>query len=485
MRLKKITLRNFRCFEQLELDLHPRMTVLVGENGAGKTALLDGIAAGLTPVLRYFSSANQRLSAEGVGIKDTDFRLVAREGRGGREQWLAAEYAQVITEVAGGLTWDYWRPSVRGSAPESRIGESALAAHVKTIADNLYTASPSLLPVFAYYGAQRGRIEIPERLRQSKEDYGHPTSALVGSLDSLSDFKEMLKWFDTAEAVELRINKGRIPDEFELSPALQAVRCATTRLLGGEYQNPYFNADHRFVVEKADGRVPLQVAQLSQGYQSMLALGMDFARRLALANPQLTHDPHEDAPIKELLAELIEFGWPYAEDEELPEAPLLAPAIMLVDEIDLHLHPAWQQRVLADLMRTFPLTQFIVTTHSPQVLTSVDASSVRLIREEIDPESGERRTVVKKISQQTKGVASSDILLEIMGVNPTPPVEEANWLADYIARIENGTHTDPEGLSLRQKLESHFGASHPLMLDTDRLIRFQTFKLRRQSAAEE
>ena len=53
MRLSKITLSNFRCFERLELDLHPRLTVLVGENGAGKTAVLDAIAGALSPVLTY------------------------------------------------------------------------------------------------------------------------------------------------------------------------------------------------------------------------------------------------------------------------------------------------------------------------------------------------------------------------------------------------------------------------------------------------
>lgn len=73
MRLKKVTLKNFRCFENLELDLHPRLTVIVGKNGGGKTAILDGLALGLSPVLRYLSSANQRLT--GVGIKDTDFRI--------------------------------------------------------------------------------------------------------------------------------------------------------------------------------------------------------------------------------------------------------------------------------------------------------------------------------------------------------------------------------------------------------------------------
>src|SRR5207253_9238385 len=104
MRLNKITLNNFRSFECLEVDLHPRLTVLVGNNGAGKTAILDAIAVGLSPVLRHLSSANQRL--KGVGIKDSDFHLVSQESRSGRETWVASNTAQVILEGTGGLLWD-------------------------------------------------------------------------------------------------------------------------------------------------------------------------------------------------------------------------------------------------------------------------------------------------------------------------------------------------------------------------------------------
>ena len=84
------------------------------------------------------------------------------------------------------------------------MGHSELKLHASGILESLKTATPDLLPVFAYYGARRGWIIIPERLRESKVDYTHPTSALDGSLKSLSDFKEMLKWFDREEAAELR-----------------------------------------------------------------------------------------------------------------------------------------------------------------------------------------------------------------------------------------------------------------------------------------
>lgn len=107
MRLKKITLNNFRCFEHLELLLHPRLTVLVGENGAGKTALLDGIASALSPVLTYLSSANQRLS--GRVIQDRDFRVVQWPQFGGKARWGMAEATRLQVETTDGLTWDVWK----------------------------------------------------------------------------------------------------------------------------------------------------------------------------------------------------------------------------------------------------------------------------------------------------------------------------------------------------------------------------------------
>jgi len=475
MRLKKITLNNFRCFDHLEIDLHPRLTVFVGQNGVGKTAILDGIATALTQVLTYLSSANQRLS--GRGISDADFRLEPVEG-GGKTRWKLADYAQVIAETTNNLDWDYWRPSGSGGAePEDKRGLGKLKSYLAQVYQSYHTENPLLTPVFAYYGTRRGDIDVPERLRESKENYAFPTSALLGALDSRNDFKEFLKWFDGEEASELRANKGVSHDNYTPSMALEALRATVRSLLGKAYCNPYFNEKHKFVVEPEDGGVPLLVTQLSQGYQSMLALGMDFARRLALANRHMDFATREF--LTDALTELEAIGWPQEDRDYLPSsAPLIAPSIMLVDEIDLHLHPSWQQRVLGDLMRAFPNTQFIVTTHSPQVLTSVDASCIRLLRQTTDPETGATESTVVPVTTQTRGVSSADLLARIMSVDPVPDVTEARMLADYQALIQQNHHETDEGQTLRAQLVQHFGADHLVMRECDRLIRLQGFKQR-------
>ncbi|NHN77205.1 AAA family ATPase [Azotobacter chroococcum] len=474
MRLNKVTLNNFRCFEHLELDLHPRLTVLVGKNGAGKTAILDAIAVGLSPVLRYLSSANQRLS--GVGIKDLDIRIEPWSKRGEQERWGACDYAQVIVETASGLSWDAWKPSAKGKQPKTKVGESELARAMASILDGFRSEQRELLPIFAYYGAQRGYIEIPQRLRAGNQNYDHPASALVDALDARSDFREMLKWFDLEESAELRANKGCRPEEYEESAALSAVRVAIEQVLGGDYSNPRFNREHKFVVDAEEGPTPLQVSQLSQGYQSMLALAMDFARRMAIGNGHLHrffslfHDESVEAFL-EKLRELNPQWFDKPEGLDLPSfstPTLLAPGIMLIDEVDLHLHPAWQQRVLDDLLRTFPSTQFIVTTHSPQVLSTVRRENIRTLGPDA---SG--RIVASQPLARTYGEPSGDVLHSVMLVDPQPPVAEKPDLQHLTELVDQGRYDEPEALHLMQKLLTALGEQHPQLQRLQRSIQRQ------------
>ncbi|MEF8755699.1 MAG: AAA family ATPase [Accumulibacter sp.] len=472
MRLKKITLNNFRCFESFEVTLHPRLTVFVGENGAGKTAVLDGIATALTPVLNYLSSANQRLTGRGIG--DADFRVEPATVRAGKERWKLADFAQVVAETVDGLKWDYWRPSgTKGQEPKTKHGLTELKNRLLTISESYKSSAPALTPVFSYFGARRGYIEVPERLRESKENYAYPTSALIGALDSMSDFKELLKWFDREEAAELRANKGVASDDYVPSPALDAVRETIKTLLDGTYQNPYFNRDHKFVVEPSDGGAPLLVTQLSQGYQSMLALGVDFARRLVLANGHMNYGDQNSIAIA--LEELHTLRRPDKVAESLPvSAPLIAPAIMLVDEIDLHLHPSWQQRVLDDLMRAFPSTQFIVTTHSPQVISTVRRENIRAFSTDTDG-----RTVATEPLANPYGQPSGDVLQSVMLVNPQPPVDEKSDLDRLTNLVDQGHYESDEAKDLFRRLGQAFGPGHPQLLRLQRSVSRQTFLVQR------
>jgi predicted ATP-binding protein involved in virulence len=124
------------------------------------------------------------------------------------------------------------------------------------------------------------------------------------------------------------------------------VRDAIERILPGARKVRVERRQQRMTVEM--NGVRLDVAQLSDGERSLLTLAGDLARRMALAAPKV-------------------------------EKPLEQPAVVLIDEIELHLHPGLQRQILPRLRSVFPNAQFIVTTHSPQVLSSLPAANVRVI----------------------------------------------------------------------------------------------------------
>ena len=157
--------------------------------------------------------------------------------------------------------------------------------------------------------------------------------------------------------------------------------------------------------------------QLSGGYRIVLALAADLARRMAQGNPHLDN-------------------------------PLESEAIVLIDEVDLHLHPSWQQRILDDLTRTFPNAQFIVSTHSPQVLTTVRQEHiVELYREE----GGS--VVAGAPASATYGAEAGDVLSSVMRVGERPENDFKIALDRYRRLVSNGDGESPEARDIRKKLE--------------------------------
>jgi predicted ATP-binding protein involved in virulence len=155
----------------------------------------------------------------------------------------------------------------------------------------------------------------------------------------------------------------------------------------------------------------LTLNQLSAGYRNMLALVMDFARRLAQANPHL-------------------------------ENPLEAEAILMIDELDLHLHPTWQQKIIPDLRKVFPNTQIIATTHSPEIVTTVDHNQVWILED----------YQIKPCPYLTKGMKSSDIVRYVLGLqNLRPDTEESRKLTALFQAIDN--ENLEEAKRLQQELQ--------------------------------
>ena len=464
LRIDRLSLRNFRCFAECSLELHPRLTVLAADNAGGKTALLDALRL----ALNVFDTTMSR-SKQGRGFEDTDVRLV-RDAEGRMKEQLPTQF------MAEGFIADErvsWARALGNTGPHARSSikdTKAIRAAALRLADkpdvreHTKIDSPTILPIIAYYGTGRlwdgsRQKEGPRWLAPSNPAR---TSAYIDGLSpSSSSYSSFVTLYEeTAEAI--RDPRFKVVGREERPEThLAAVRDAVCSILDPTGWTaidwvfaPKDAAGHSqgrgyVVVEHTEnGRLPL--SQLSDGVRNMVSLIADLAYRCVRLNPHLGE-----------------------------EAARLTPGILLIDEIDMHLHPRWQQLVVDLLQKTFPAMQMILTTHSPQVLSSVNMESIRMI----NVVNGEGTTKTPEF--QTRGVESSDVLANIMGVNQVPQVEESKWLNDYRALIETGNQANPDGLALRSKLVGHFGSSHPLILDCDRLIRFQDFKRRKPQAGQE
>jgi predicted ATP-binding protein involved in virulence len=311
-------------------------------------------------------------------------------------------------------------------------------------------AAPSVLPLVAFYGT--GRLWSEHRLTEGKKSHftaSHDRlSGYVDCLSSSSSFKGMVAWYEN------KINETgdpRFATELPRNLSLLGAVQEATRLVlqpTGWCDLGWDSTQRCLVVGHADhGRLPL--SSLSDGVRNMVALVADIARRCAILNPHLSD-----------------------------EAARGTPGVLLIDEVDMHLHPRWQQLVVDLLRLAFPSLQVVLTTHSPHVLSTVDKHSIRVIR------LRDARGLIETPTLQTRGVMSADVLASIMGVDPVPQIEEAAWLIRYRELIEDGGAEGTEALTLRLKLVSHFGESHPLITDCDRLIRFQAFRLKRKGPGE-
>lgn len=403
MKLKSVEIENYRAIDKLELMLDPSLTVFHGANGCGKTSVLSAVAVGLGDMMGAL------LDESTLDFCEEDWRegagpprvCVSRSGRYGEFTWERREDEQPDEE-----------------SKEQRRGLLRDKDRRKVLDEALRT-NQNEMPIVAFYNTDRTVSEMPEVSNDPRDIHNFPRlTALDGALSARTDFEALFAWFYHKEDEELREQKERRDFGYQLKE-LSAVRQAISAMLP-DVSDPRTKLNPlRFVVSiKSNGRVEnLSLDQLSGGYRIVLALAADLARRMAQGNPHLDN-------------------------------PLESEAVVLIDEIELHLHPAWQQRVLGDLRRTFPNTQFIVSTHSPQVLTTAKPQHiVELHRDGDHIEAGAP-------AGATYGAEAGDVLSVVMGVNERPPENEfTKALEQYRHLIREGQWASKKALALRKKLK--------------------------------
>ncbi|PWQ96581.1 AAA family ATPase [Leucothrix pacifica] len=437
MKIERLYLSNFRRFRELEISFDSKLTVLVARNGQGKTTILDAATAALGPFTGAFDLGKSK------HIEVRDARYLRKEDRSDSEQQfpvvIKADFDLLDEPVIRELNSVKSKTTTKGSAHLNKLGKD-LMEQVRQLQD-------INLPMLAYYGS--GRLWNSHKNMQRKAVLSESRSmGYEDCFSSASSFTQVQQWMSKATFAALQQQSMEAYEGYPLQDQIDGIKQTVNRVLQNqEWSGFHYSMQHEeLAMTHADLGV-LPVSLLSDGVRAMVSLVADMAWRCAKLNPYLGKD-----------------------------AQTKAKGIVFIDEVDMHLHPQWQQTVIGSLRESFPNIQFIVTTHSPQVLSTVPAECIRVLKNQTDSETGELESTAKAPGHQSLGVASADVMATIQGVDPIPDVEPAHWLTEFKSLITNSQLETERAQELKDKIMDHFGEHHQEWLECQRLIRLQVMK---------
>lgn len=470
--LDSLELFDFRRFKHLQINFESDLTVLIGGNGEGKTTIAHAIAKTLSWITASIikeDGAGQRLSAS-FDIRNDSENMFA-------DVISNFSYGKGVKRISASLS----RAAVGvANKRDSKVRELKSIANVWRIVNDKYTVN---LPLYAFYSIERSHPldktnKEGSSLRENRFDAYK--DALVGA----GKFEHFVVWFialhkktandqsgnienliQEVDGLTKSVDNGIISLKPLLEDAKRKLKEAQLKQRLAKEQQTLTDLQRKTLVVKAicdvipsvsdiwvetesgvdiimlkNDDITIKLSQLSDGQRIFLALVSDLTRRLVLLNPKL-------------------------------DSPLCGQGVVLIDEIELHLHPKWQQNIVLDLQKTFPNIQFIVTTHSPQILSTVDKRCIRLF---VVNEHG--NICVKTPEFQTRGVQSADILAHIMETNSIPDVEEAREVNIFSSLLLS--NKKEEATKVLNTLVDHFGEDHPVILDCRNQIKIYEMKER-------
>lgn len=357
MKVDRLTLTNFRGVAHRTLSFHPGFNLVVGVNGVGKTSVLEALRVMLAHAIQMFAKAprfNADFHIDDLmrGSNEMSAELTFTCHGIGPYTYLVKKAAQSrINNPDGGLRdqttetpdisklWHVSRPDVPLSSGPSDF---------KTRADQ---------PLGLHFSVGRSRPS-DERSKPGRTTNPGYFGAFV--TDRGLRVQDLIDWLRTKDQIAAEAPEGSSArQKAAVLAAISAMlpELSNWRLTDGKLWVSKQVLRQRINVESNEPQIveellDLQVEDLSDGERSLVAIGFDIARRLAQLNPS---DPNPTTNGK---------------------------GVVLIDEIDLHLHPQWQRRIVASLTAAFPSVQFIATTHSPQVIGETPAGRAILLRED-------------------------------------------------------------------------------------------------------
>lgn len=465
MRLDQLTLRNYRCFDHLTIDLHPRLTILVAPNGGGKTAILDAARVALWPFVKGFDLGSQ--TGKSASIQLADVRL-ARRGNFDMEPQMPSqiEARGDWSAETPGQVWTQTR--ARMATRTNTIGDDsakAMTKYAQTLEQRVRKGTPVVvLPLITYLGTSRlwfeGRFSSIAADTTLDTSAWSRTSGYLNCLAYTSSFKAFTAWYgwvyrsyrEAQAIVQERAEKASerkqdhaklVATEEQFAAIIEVVKSAVDALVKaatGWHSLQYRASQQQQLIMLHDEHGSLPVELLSDGLRNAIAMVADIAFRAYKLNPHLGEN-----------------------------AARQTPGIALIDEVDMFLHPSWQQVIVGAMTTAFPNIQFIVTTHSPQVLSTVRRDNIRLI----GPDDAGIMSAAPPLAM-TYGEPSGDVLQSVMMVDPQPPVSERAELRRLTELVDQGQFNTTEAQALLRFLSEALNERHPQLQRLQRSIRRQT-----------
>ena len=378
MKITKLKAKNFRCFENLEIQLHPQCNVLVGINGAGKSTVLDALAIALGGYLSGFDT----IKSNYIQTEDAHYKMFQAGSRvEAQEQFPVIIYAEGMISDKQEKTLS-WQRELNGKGRRTTHGNiKDIVGYARNLQDAVRTGDTScVLPLTAYYGTGRLWLQKRNRTPHTKGEKLNRQMGYVDCIAAESNEKQMMQWFEDMTYIQLQEGKPIAELETVKKALCQCYMSSDATITNANFYYDVKSRELEIVVYRDRIVEKFPVRMLSDGEKGVISLVADIAYRMALLNPDLL------------------------------EHVLETPGIVLIDEIDLHLHPAWQKKIISDLIHIFPNVQFVITTHSPSVLANVPTECVQILNQ----------NRLYRPQDTIYGRSVEEILRSVMGVDVCP-----------------------------------------------------------------
>ncbi|MCT7962205.1 AAA family ATPase [Laspinema sp. D1] len=385
MRIDKLIIHNFKKFSEYSLQLHPKFTLLIGDNGTGKTSLLDAlaIAAGVWLV----NPPDSTLSNSKRNILPNEIRLRAIKHAGITKLIECKPVSiQAIGTICNTHRFKWGRKINLNSSRTLNTDAKKVIDFINFLFRMDEFGGMIWFPVIGYYGAGRTWLPSNTNRKTAKLEQGinRRWDAFYDCFEERIRLADLQTWFQK-EAIAALQRSGK------MRPSYDVVKWAILRCIPGA-DDLWFDGDRAEIVVSLEHQ-PIPFSNLSAGQKMMVALIADIAIKVVNQNTKFLTEVVDPNP------------------EIIPPILQQTPGLVLIDEIDVHLHPKWQRRVVNDLKTTFPSIQFVCTTHSPQVIGQIEPECLRILYED---NSGKICTITPK---QGLGMDSSWILQNLMGAS--------------------------------------------------------------------